>query len=1193
MNNNILSEKIFINLLWVALLIGAIWSSSINYIFFHFIAEIACIIISCSIFLVSWHSSKFAYNSFCTIIGPVFLCVGFVDLLHTLAFVDVIYIPEMGKDLTAQFWMVARFLQAGGLLAAIMLANKSVRPDYAMFWAISAMAVLLGTVYFSIFPRCFLEGVGITPFKTGGEYAVCVVQAFTIYLLHWGRTSFDDATKRLLTWALVLFIASELCFTLYLSLTDFAYLGGHILKLIGFYFLYRTIILASFEKPYSTLFRDWEKSEENHKNIVERMNEGVLGCDYNSMITLVNQSLCDMLGYSRQELVGNNIFNYLDSEQSRIFQEQLLLRRQATIDSYELTWTNRGGGKYVTILNPSYLFDKAGKFSGSIAVVTDITERKMIEQSLEQSEKQLRAIFDHAPIGVAIVDADANTSMVNNEMCSILEYDKKTLTSLSFAKLTHPDDVEADLKLFQELMEGKRDSYMLEQRYITGAGKTRWGRLSASAVRGWDGKPLYAICMVADVTKQVAAEEELLRAKNEWEMTFNTVQDMIAILDTSQNIVRANKQLATVLGVEQDELTGKNILEVLYGGSIPPSDSPTMQLLKDGKIHQAEMYEKQFNGYYQMSATPLVSEQGQIIGSIQMARNIDDRKKAELRLETILDIMNVYIMEPDLNLLLTKTLNIIQDRTDSTIGFIGYINENEELEIPTLTNGLLEQCPIKEFGTTLPKETWKDMCGKALRTKKTIFTNSPRKVPSGHVAIDRAVCVPILFKNQLAGEISVANKQTDYNEDDVRLLEEIALSMASPLTSRIKLDRHERMLSDSAVILSSRVKELDCLYNASTVMTNPDASEVDVFTTVFKSLEPAIGEMDVYGIRINVHGVEYTTDFWQESPWAYRADIAVAGADVGFIEISFSNDYKQHKNLSIASGRWSLLHALAELISTYLLRKKVESDLVIAKDAAEMANKAKSGFLASMSHELRTPLNAVIGFSEVLQDKFFGPLTDKQEEYIKDILESGQHLLSLINDILDLSKVEAGRLEFVKEEFDLNELLESCLTYIREKAFKHGISLQFEPDNNLQPIKADERRIKQVIFNLLSNSTKFTPDGGSIRMSSRKIEKNMVLSIVPNAKELTVGDYAENDWCLVSIEDTGIGLAPDEINAVFEEFRQLSDSITGKTPGTGLGLSLSKRFIEEQGGRLWAFSEGKGKGCIFSFVLPMIIRSKK
>jgi signal transduction histidine kinase len=229
----------------------------------------------------------------------------------------------------------------------------------------------------------------------------------------------------------------------------------------------------------------------------------------------------------------------------------------------------------------------------------------------------------------------------------------------------------------------------------------------------------------------------------------------------------------------------------------------------------------------------------------------------------------------------------------------------------------------------------------------------------------------------------------------------------------------------------------------------------------------------------------------------------------------------------------------------------------------EAANRHKSEFLANMSHELRTPLNAIIGFSEVLGERMFGELNEKQAEYTDDILSSGRHLLSLINEILDLSKVEAGRMELELAKFDLPLAIDNARTFVRERATKHGINLDVIVDERLGDFVGDERKIKQVLLNLLSNAVKFTPEGGRIGINAKQADGSVE----------------------ISVSDTGIGISPEDQAKIFEEFRQVGGDYAHKTEGTGLGLTLAKKFVELHGGRIWVESE-VGKGSTFSFTLP-------
>jgi GAF domain-containing protein len=263
------------------------------------------------------------------------------------------------------------------------------------------------------------------------------------------------------------------------------------------------------------------------------------------------------------------------------------------------------------------------------------------------------------------------------------------------------------------------------------------------------------------------------------------------------------------------------------------------------------------------------------------------------------------------------------------------------------------------------------------------------------------------------------------------------------------------------------------------------------------------------------------------------------------------------------SGTIELLRTFATQSALAIQNARLFREIEEKSRQLEAASQHKSEFLANMSHELRTPLNAIIGFSEVLTDRMFGDLNEKQEEYLKDIYASGTHLLSLINDILDLSKIEAGRMELELTDFHLPTALDNALTLVRERAGRRSITLQMSVDDRLDQIQADERKIRQVALNLLSNAIKFTPEGGRIEVAAMPKDGSVE----------------------VSVSDTGVGIAREDQEAVFEEFRQVGTA-ERKAEGTGLGLTLCRKFVELHGGRIWVTSK-VGAGSTFTFTIPV------
>ncbi len=426
--------------------------------------------------------------------------------------------------------------------------------------------------------------------------------------------------------------------------------------------------------------------------------------------------------------------------------------------------------------------------------------------------------------------------------------------------------------------------------------------------------------------------------------------------------------------------------------------------------------------------------------------------------------------------------------------------------------------------------------------------------------------------------------------------------------------RVERRTSELKKTNENLCKEIDERLEAQKAL----AESQERFLTVLNSIDADVyvADMETYEIIfMNEHMIEnFGADYVGEICWkVFRKDSAPCdhctneklldsdGKPTGVIEWECQNPItkKWYTNFDRAI-QWKDDHYVRLQVATNITeRKKTEqslreahdllevrvqertAQLARSRDLAEAASKAKSEFLANMSHELRTPLNHIIGFTELLLDKTFGDLNEAQTDYLIDVHDSSRHLLSLINDILDLSKVEAGKLDLQPCQVNLRGLLENSLVMIKEKALKHGVKLSHHFNGAPETIIADERKLKQIMYNLLSNAVKFTPDGGSI-------------SIAASSSEIFENDDSNENktsksGIKVSVCDTGIGLKSEDIKRIFNSFEQVENSASRKFQGTGLGLSLTKKFVELHHGKIWAESKGEGQGSTFNFTLPVEI----
>ena len=438
---------------------------------------------------------------------------------------------------------------------------------------------------------------------------------------------------------------------------------------------------------------------------------------------------------------------------------------------------------------------------------------------------------------------------------------------------------------------------------------------------------------------------------------------------------------------------------------------------------------------------------------------------------------------------------------------------------------------------------------------------------------DQAV---IALKNvALFGELQTRTQQLTHSVRELQALGEVGQAVSSTLDLETVLNtivaRATQLtgMDGGSVYEYDEVREEFYLHGAYQL---PDALVEALRATPMRKGEGALGRL-----AATLEPVEFADI---ADPGAYQSRVRALLIDLGFrslIAVPLLREDRLLGGLAMnrrmpgefAPEAVALLKTFATQSALAIQNARLFREIEQKSHELEAASRHKSEFLANMSHELRTPLNAIIGFSEVLSERMCGDIHDKQAEYVADILESGRHLLSLINDILDLSKIEAGRMDVDPVRFDLPAAIDNTLVLVRERAHRRGIALTRSIDDRLGAIRADERKVKQVLLNLLSNALKFTPEGGRIDVAADVYE----------------------GAARIAVRDSGVGIAPEDQQAVFEEFRQVG-ATSLRVEGTGLGLAISRKLIELHGGRLWVDSK-VGEGSTFTFTLPLVTGSEQ
>ncbi|MHA1235203.1 MAG: MASE3 domain-containing protein [Promethearchaeota archaeon] len=356
--------------------------STYSYLLFHSIAEVISIVISGGIFFIGWNSRKYMNTSFFLIIGTSFLFISAIDLLHTLSYSGMNIFLDYDANLPTQLWIAARYWQSFSYLLASLAINKKVNASYLMGSCMIIISILFYTIFTRLFPTCFIVGQGLTPFKIVSEYIINSILLATILILYKFRNEFNKKIFSLIIISISFTIVSELAFTFYVSVFDISNLIGHILKIVAFFFIYKAIIEIGLTNPFGLLLKSIKKSEEKYRKLVEDSLEGIWVIDDETNTTFVNQSMANMFGYEISEMIGANLYEFMDEDGKKIAEANFERRRQGIEEDHEFEFIHKSGKKVFTTLKASPIFDEEGNFEGAMAFVTDVTERKIAQEKI-------------------------------------------------------------------------------------------------------------------------------------------------------------------------------------------------------------------------------------------------------------------------------------------------------------------------------------------------------------------------------------------------------------------------------------------------------------------------------------------------------------------------------------------------------------------------------------------------------------------------------------------------------------------------------------------------------------------------------------------------------------------------------------------------------------------------------------------
>ena len=838
-------------------------------------------------------------------------------------------------------------------------------------------------------------------------------------------------------------------------------------------------------------------------------------------------------------------------------------------------------------------------------------------ENLSSEHERLRRSQDlwaeHAPIGFVSIDAQGRIIDVNRKMLEIVGSPSPEATK-SINALTFPPLVRAGIAdLIKRCLEAG-EVISSEFPYFSFWGKESFVRLVGLPTLDTEGKVSGCQCAVEDITQRKKAEdalresqalyktlfEEAKRAEDLYRSVLDSSADAIVVYDLQGRARYVNKSFTRLFGWTLHDIKDQlipylpasekraslNLIQriVVLGDQV--SGFETKRFTKDSRMLDVSI-----------SASRYHDHEGNPAGMLVILSDITKRKRAEQSLAKLNDCFLRFGTDPVSNISRLVALagellgsccalyNRLEDGVLKSLGRWNVPEEWQDVHAPeghmcydVIRNEQDEVAVIRHLKDSTYAKTHPYISTYPLKTYVGKIVRC-RNLPVGALSVlfDKDA-VPPAEDEEIIGIVASAigveeerrSSERDLRESEQRyrsLFEHSPISLWEEDFSSLK--RHVDELRNSGIqdletyltnqpkagsFYASKIRVLDV--NRATLHLFEAASKEHLF----KGLESVVCE--------------------ESFPALLQEALAVAKGDLEHEMETVNRTLKGDKRNVLL--KWSVTPGHEETYSKVMVsimditeRKRTEQRLAdaLANSAqlqaeAEKANKAKSAFLANMSHEFRTPLNAIIGFTEILEDETFGRLNERQMKYVGHVVHSGRHLLSLINDILDLAKVEAGRIELNLSPVNLGALLKNSLIMVKEKAFRHKLQMDLILDEELANavIEADEVRLKQVMFNLLSNATKFTPDRGCI----------------------TVEAKAEQAQIRVSVSDTGLGIKPEDQDLVFAPFEQVDSSYSAKRKGTGLGLTLCKKLVEIHEGRIWVESDGPGKGSTFTFIIPLI-----
>jgi PAS domain S-box-containing protein len=835
------------------------------------------------------------------------------------------------------------------------------------------------------------------------------------------------------------------------------------------------------------------------------------------------------------------------------------------------------------------MFDSEENLIGAVHIMADVTERKQLEDAhiaavvrAEDEKAKSDSIIAAIGDGISIHDRNFNILYQNQSMKAMIGDHVGEPCYRAYEKKDQTCEGCCVARVFED-----GGTHIVERSAQTDNG-TLYVEITASPLRDSTGKIIAAIEVVHNITERKKAEEALRISEERHRLIFQGSPVGIFHYDAGLIITDTNDRFVEILKSTREKLVGLD-MSTLRDRRVLPS----LEAVLAGKEGWYEGEYKATAGSAElivsMRTAPLFGRDGTVTGGVGIVEDVTERKRAEeavvqqkLFTESLIrnSAIATFVLDSRHRVLIWNKAceELTGSPASAMIGTSLQWKSFYSIERPVLADLVLDGAPdmLQDLypehskSVLMPEgvhvERWlRNLNGK---DKYVVFDAAPIRDTAGNIIAAVETLQDFTGRKILEEQVFRAKQDWEYTFD----------SITDMVT--VHDEEYNIILANKAAEKILGLPFLDKTKGAKCFRYYHGADHAPAGCPSCSCLQTAkSADFEIFEPHLNMF-IEI-----RAIP-RFDSDNKLIGL------IHVVRDITERKNferqLKMHTERLEVLvsERTRELEDANYELQTVNKEVELRREEAEAASRSKTDFLATMSHELRTPLNAIMGFSDIMLMGMAGPISEKQKEFLNDISASGNHLLTLINDILDLSKVEAGKIELELTTFHLRDLIEGALMMFKEKGLKHGIRVETSIDETLSDITADWRKMKQIMVNLLSNAFKFTLDGGSVSVATRRVRSAEQQQEGLNSELRTQCSELDAECIEISVADTGIGISTEHQKRLFQPFQQIETSLTRKYAGTGLGLSLCRRFVELHGGTLWVESE-EGKGSTFTFIIPL------